>query len=112
MPLTRQRSTRAIIAALFIPAMLAGVALPVAAAPEPVAQATATKPDAAFNVWADRFAEDWVRLSPQSATSTQYFSGAEQARLDRALHHGACGGDGNAVDRQRCLGACQARCQQ
>ncbi|MEW7847861.1 DUF885 domain-containing protein [Massilia aurea] len=85
MPSTRQRSTRAIIAALFIPAMLAGVALPVAAAPAPVAQATATKPDAAFNAWADKFAEDWVRLSPQSATSTQYFSGAEQARLDREL---------------------------
>lgn len=85
MPLTRQRSTRAIIAALFVPAMLAGVALPAAAAPAPVAQASASKPDAAFNVWADRFAEDWVRLSPQTATSTQYFSGAEQARLDREL---------------------------
>ncbi|MEF9927181.1 MAG: DUF885 domain-containing protein [Massilia sp.] len=85
MPLTRQRSTRAIIAALFVPAMLAGVALPAAAAPASVAQASASKPDAAFNVWADRFAEDWVRLSPQTATSTQYFSGAEQARLDREL---------------------------
>ena len=85
MPSIRQRSTRAIIAALFIPAMLAGVALPVAAAPAPVAQAAAAKPDAAFNAWADKFAEDWVRLSPQSATSTQYFSGAEQARLDREL---------------------------
>lgn len=85
MPLTRQRSTRALIAALFVPAMLAGVALPAVAAPAPVAQASASKPDAAFNVWADRFAEDWVRLSPQSATSTQYFSGAEQARLDREL---------------------------
>jgi len=85
MPLTRQRSTRALIAALFVPAMLAGLALPAAAAPAPVAQASASKPDAAFNVWADRFAEDWVRLSPQTATSTQYFSGAEQARLDREL---------------------------
>jgi len=85
MPLTRQRSTRALIAALFVPAMLAGVALPAVAAPAPVAQSSASKPDAAFNVWADRFAEDWVRLSPQSATSTQYFSGAEQARLDREL---------------------------
>lgn len=85
MPFTRQRSTRALIAALFVPAMLAGVALPAAAAPAPVAQASASKPDAAFNVWADRFAEDWVRLSPQTATSTQYFSGAEQARLDREL---------------------------
>jgi len=85
MPLTRQRSTRAIIAALFVPAMLAGVALPAAAASASVTQTSASKPDAAFNVWADRFAEDWVRLSPQSATSTQYFSGAEQARLDREL---------------------------
>ena len=87
MPLTRQRSTRAIIAALFIPAMLAGAALPAAAAPAPAPapHAAATKPYAAFNVWADKFAEDWVRLNPQSATSTQYFSGAEQARLDREL---------------------------
>lgn len=85
MPLTRQRSTRALIAALFVPAMLAGVALPAVGAPAPVAQSSASTPDAAFNVWADRFAEDWVRLSPQSATSTQYFSGAEQARLDREL---------------------------
>jgi uncharacterized protein (DUF885 family) len=85
MPSIRQRSTCAIIAALFVPAMFAGVALPVAAAPAAAAQAAATKPYAAFNVWADKFAEDWVRLSPQSATSTQYFSGAEQARLDREL---------------------------
>lgn len=88
MPSTRLRM-RAIIAALFIPAMLAGVALPAAAAPAeaPAAapHAAATAPYQAFDTWGDKFAEDWVRLSPQLATSTQYFSGAEQARLDREL---------------------------
>ena len=83
MPSSRLRAT---IAALFIPAVLAGVSLPAAALAAPAAaSATAAKPHKAFDVWADKFAEDWVRLSPQLATMTQYFSGAEQARLDREL---------------------------
>ena len=81
---TRQRSLRATIAALFIPAVLAGASPSVMAAPE-AAQAAAVAPYEAFDAWSDRFAQDWVRLSPQFATSTQYFSGAEQARLDREL---------------------------
>ncbi|MBQ5962100.1 DUF885 family protein [Massilia sp. ZL223] len=86
MPSSRQRSLRATIAALFIPAVLAGVSLPAAALAAPAAaSATAAKPHKAFDVWADKFAEDWVRLSPQLATMTQYFSGAEQAKLDREL---------------------------
>ena len=43
------------------------------------------KPHATFDKWADAFAADWVRLSPERATSTQYFSGAEQQGLDRLL---------------------------
>lgn len=82
MPATRLRAT---IAALFIPAVLAGAVLPDAAHAAPLAQNAAAKPHKAFDVWADKFAEDWVRLSPQLATMTQYFSGAEQARLDREL---------------------------
>jgi uncharacterized protein (DUF885 family) len=38
-----------------------------------------------FDAWSETFAADWVRLSPERATMTQYFSGAEQAALDRQL---------------------------
>lgn len=38
-----------------------------------------------FNEWSEAFAADWVRLSPERATFSQYFSGAEQAALDREL---------------------------
>ena len=40
---------------------------------------------AAFDNWCDAFAADWVRESPEWATSTQFFSSAEQAALDRQL---------------------------
>ena len=43
------------------------------------------KPAAAFDEWAESFAADWVRLSAERSTMTQYFSGAEQAALDRQL---------------------------
>ena len=36
-------------------------------------------------MWADGFAEEWVRASPQMATRSQYFTGAEQDGLDRQL---------------------------
>ena len=85
MPSLRQRSLRALIGAMFIPAAIAAASLPATAIAAPVAKAAAAKPNKAFDTWAEKFAEDWVRLSPQSATSTQYFSGAEQARLDREL---------------------------
>jgi hypothetical protein len=38
-----------------------------------------------FDAWADGFAEEWVRASPQMATRTQYFMGAEQDAFDRQL---------------------------
>ena len=38
-----------------------------------------------FDAWSERFAEDWVRASPQIATRSQYFMGAEQDALDRQL---------------------------
>ncbi|MDN4039979.1 DUF885 family protein [Massilia sp. YIM B02443] len=81
---------RAAVAALFLPAAfattIAAAVVPSAhaATPAPSAKA-AVAPYKAFDQWADKFAEDWVRLNPQLATSTQYFSGAEQARLDREL---------------------------
>ncbi|WP_374566497.1 DUF885 family protein [Ideonella sp.] len=42
-------------------------------------------PPAGFDAWADGLAADWVRLSPERATFTQYFGGAEQALIDRRL---------------------------
>ena len=86
---TRQRFLRATIASLFLPLALAA-AMPqaiAAATPQAIAAATApaVKPNQAFDAWADRFAEDWVRTNPQEATSTQYFTGAEQDALDRQL---------------------------
>ena len=38
-----------------------------------------------FAVWSEAFAADWVRRSAEWATSTQYFSGDEQAALERQL---------------------------
>jgi uncharacterized protein (DUF885 family) len=78
-------SLRATIATLFVPVVFATTALPSMALAAPVAAAQTVKHNAAFDKWADKFAEDWVRLNPQLATSTQYFSGAEQAALDRQL---------------------------
>lgn len=87
MPISSQRSLRAAVATLFVPLALGAVILPHAAVAAPAAatSAAAVKPNAAFDAWADRFADDWVRMNPQLASSTQYFSGAEQAALDRQL---------------------------
>jgi hypothetical protein len=85
MPSIRQRGLRAAVATVFVPLALSVAALPQAAIAKPVAHALAVKPSATFNTWADKFAEDWVRLNPQLATSTQYFSGAEQEKLDHQL---------------------------
>ncbi len=38
-----------------------------------------------FSDWSESFAADWVRQSAEWATSTQYFSGEDQAALDRQL---------------------------
>ncbi len=76
---------RAAIGALFLPAVFAVASLPAAAQAAAPGKAAAAKPNKAFDTWAEKFAEDWVRMNPQLATSTQYFSGAEQARLDRQL---------------------------
>jgi uncharacterized protein (DUF885 family) len=95
----RRTALRAALATLGLP-LIAGAALPqsaLAAAKQarpaaaaantaaPNAAAANAAPNPAFDAWADRFAEDWVRLSPQSATSTQYFAGPEQDALDRQL---------------------------
>lgn len=85
---TRQRILRTTIASLFLPLALATAMPQAIAAGKPAkaaAAAPAVKPNKAFDAWADRFAEDWVRANPQEATSTQYFTGAEQDALDRQL---------------------------
>ncbi|WP_288381823.1 DUF885 family protein [uncultured Massilia sp.] len=85
MPSHRQRSLRALVGALFIPAAVAVASLPLAAHAAAPSKSAAAKPNKAFDKWADQFAQDWVRMNPQMATSTQYFGGAEGARLDRQL---------------------------
>jgi uncharacterized protein (DUF885 family) len=62
-------------------ALAAGAAL----APWAVGCAQTAPRDATLDTWAEGFAADWVRISPEYATYTQYFGGAEQASLDRQL---------------------------
>jgi uncharacterized protein (DUF885 family) len=81
----RRRTALAILAALSTPAIFASGLFSTAAAAAPALPPPAARPNPAFDAWADRFAADWVRHNPQSATSTQYFSGVEQAALDRQL---------------------------
>jgi len=85
MPSLHQTSLRALVGALFLPAAIAVASLPLAAQAAAPAKAAAAKPNKAFDTWAEKFAQDWVRINPQLATSTQYFGGAEQMRLDREL---------------------------
>lgn len=54
-------------------ALLLASSLPLAAASTPFAQ------------WSEGFAADWVRLSAERATFSQYFAGEEQAALDSQL---------------------------
>ena len=75
---------------IMLPFFLAGNAIAqsnsiLASKTAPVAAATADQADPAFDSWGDQFAADWVRLSPERASAVQYFSGAEQAALDRQL---------------------------
>jgi uncharacterized protein (DUF885 family) len=44
--------------------------------------ATAPPPTESFDTWSEHLAADWVRLSPERATFSQYFQGAEQDQLD------------------------------
>ncbi len=72
-----------LLAACIALALGAGAPIHAHAAVKPAA--VQHKPAAAFDQWSDAFAADWVRLSPERATSVQYFAGAEQAALDRQL---------------------------
>jgi uncharacterized protein (DUF885 family) len=84
MSIVRRHAARFAAAASFIPLLWAVVPPPCSAA-APAAQQSPVQADAAFTAWSDKFAQDWVRLDPERATATQYFSGAEQDALDRQL---------------------------
>ncbi len=73
--------------ALFILPLVFGVAPAAFAATPPSASMSASGSGhpSTFGAWADAFAADWVRQSPERATASQYFDGAEQAALDRRL---------------------------
>ena len=43
----------------------------------------ATTRGMSFTAWSEAFAADWVRLSSERVTSTQYFDADEQAAYDR-----------------------------
>ncbi len=47
--------------------------------------ATPATSSASFNAWSESFAADWVRLSPEWATNTQYFGREEMDRLNAQL---------------------------
>ncbi len=64
-------------------ALAAGAAIAVPGAVH--AQTTPALAAPSFDTWAEAFAADWMRLSPERATFSQYFGGAEQAALDRQL---------------------------
>ncbi|ATQ77647.1 DUF885 domain-containing protein [Massilia violaceinigra] len=88
MPTPFQRAVAPRLIAALVALSLGGAAVPVLAATPGAgagAAAAVDKRDAAFDKWADGFAADWVRLSPQRATVDQYFRGAEQQALDRQL---------------------------
>ena len=86
MPVKTARAAM-ITLALLTPFLFSASALaqPAPAAAPAATEAKAQQRNAAFDRWADKFSADWVRLSPERATGSQYFSGAEQAALDRQL---------------------------
>src|SRR5688500_2938559 len=68
------------------PRLLAILILVAAAAAAACGRTDSRAPAApGFDVWADDFAEEWVRASPQMATRSQYFTGTEQDGLDKQL---------------------------
>src|SRR5258708_1718710 len=52
---------------------------------QPPAASVSTASSPSFDEWADAFAKEWARNSPQLATRTQYFTGDEQDALDGLL---------------------------
>ncbi len=72
---TLQASTRwRLAAAALLVTLSAGCAAPRTAPPA-----------AGFDAWSERFAADWMRGTPEWASMSRYFSGAEQDALDREL---------------------------
>ena len=85
MPVDYRRAAKLTLA-LITPFLIASHTLAAPAAPATAAaSASAEKRNHAFDSWADSFAAEWVRLSPERATASQYFKGGEQQALDRQL---------------------------
>ena len=77
------RGLRALRAAATAVATAAALAL--ACVTAPAGAQAAAQPAPTFDAWSESFAAEWVRLSAERATLTQYFSGAEQAALEDQL---------------------------
>lgn len=75
------RPRRPLLPTLTLALALAALLAPLGAS----AQNPAAAANPGFDAWSESFAADWVRLSPERATMSQYFSGAEQAALERQL---------------------------
>jgi uncharacterized protein (DUF885 family) len=78
---------RPLLAAMLAAGLVPALAQTAATAPAPATTAVQAA-DAAFASWSDDFAAQWIRMSPERATASQYFSGEEQAALDRLLTPG------------------------
>ncbi|MBC7685123.1 MAG: DUF885 family protein, partial [Bdellovibrionales bacterium] len=84
--MTMSTSYQRRLAVICIALAIGAMAMPAQGAHAPAhARAGHQQSAAAFDTWSDAFAADWVRLSPERATSAQYFSGPEQQALDRQL---------------------------
>jgi uncharacterized protein (DUF885 family) len=66
-------------------ALAAGAALALQQGCAQTAVAPAATAGPGFDAWAEDFAADWMRLSAERVTFSQYFSGAEQAAFEREL---------------------------
>lgn len=71
-------------AAALLPLAMYVAGAPAAAVPA-APPARSAPASAAFDTWSEAFAADYMRLNPEYATASQYFTGAEQDRLDARL---------------------------
>ena len=84
-PLNRRHAIALAASTLTLPGLQSAQAQTAPAAAPQADAASAAAAAAGFSAWAETFAANWVRESAEFATFTQYFSGAEQAALERQL---------------------------
>ncbi len=68
------------VLALLLVAAAAAACGRTGSAPAPAAESAQS-----FDTWSENLTREWLKMSPQQATRVQYFSGDEQAALDRQL---------------------------